>query len=278
MSSALVAAYKKAPIILWVEDYTTRAYLQAVWHNDPKIHMLDAGGWPNVAAVVNDARRQGVTHVFGLRDRDFGSTNRPFWSSATATVFVCEAHEVENFLLADDAALAACTLNTAKMSASTIRERMHQSATNLSWWMAARCVVQEIYERAYAEFISHPSRAKVTSEATAVDAVLDQRWTKQVAPHVPALVEPAKIRNRILTEHARYADMLATEDWRREYSGKEILTDLVTGLWTIRPPSARGTMFSDFAAAVGQAQVKLHKVPPELYELQSALHSRILVK
>ena len=75
MSSALVAAYKKAPIILWVEDYTTRAYLQAVWHNDSKIHMLDAGGWPNVAAVVNDARRQGITHVFGasaffLRDAE----------------------------------------------------------------------------------------------------------------------------------------------------------------------------------------------------------------
>ena len=33
-SSALTAAYKKAPINLWVEDYATRVYLTTIWRSD----------------------------------------------------------------------------------------------------------------------------------------------------------------------------------------------------------------------------------------------------
>jgi hypothetical protein len=111
MSSELSSLYKNRPITLWVEDGLTRAWLRGLW-DDADIGLLVAGGNDAVAGAVRDARGAGHGNVFGVRDRDFLATNRAAWLDPTKqpTVFVTEAHELENHLLDFDG-LAALSPN-----------------------------------------------------------------------------------------------------------------------------------------------------------------------
>ena len=92
--SDLDALYKNWPLVLWVEDETTKIYLDTLWQ-DPQIGFLVAGGWENLTAVLHPS----PPHVFGSRDRDFGHSNRARWANAGVRVLRGDTFEIENFLL-----------------------------------------------------------------------------------------------------------------------------------------------------------------------------------
>jgi len=105
------------PIVLWVEDRSTREYLSTVWQpEDQLFQLLIAGGNATVVAVVHDQREAGYEHVFGLADRDFGESNHDRWQNPQSglAVFKATALEVENHLLNWEA-LAGCSENVKRL-------------------------------------------------------------------------------------------------------------------------------------------------------------------
>jgi hypothetical protein len=130
VASHLAAIYT-APLVLWVEDPLTRDYLDAIW-TDPDIRFLIAGGNESIPTVVEGARSDGHAHVFGFIDRDFRTSNRARWANPASrvSVFIPEAHEVENYLLDVDA-LAGCALFPIIPGLRMPRTNMQPS--NTSW-------------------------------------------------------------------------------------------------------------------------------------------------
>ena len=96
IGTSLPALYS-APLVLWVEDPLVRDYLSSVWV-DPDVRFLIAGGNAGIPAVVESARQEGHTHVYGMVDRDFRTTNRPRWliPASDLQVFVSDAAVVED--------------------------------------------------------------------------------------------------------------------------------------------------------------------------------------
>jgi hypothetical protein len=138
MSVEIDALYKNAKAVLWVEDPETRAWLEALWLGQaPTIRILVAGGHTNVAAVCQQALDYGAPNVFGLVDQDFGTSNRPRWSTLPPRerVYRFDVHEFENLLLVPDA-LAGCGLNVGKRTSPAINARIFEEAQRLAWWVA----------------------------------------------------------------------------------------------------------------------------------------------
>lgn len=266
--------YNRFPLYLVVEDEETRTYLQQVWAGESLIGFYVAGGLGHVQAAVTAARNDGHTHVFGLRDRDFGPGNRARWNERGVLVFVSDACEVENLLL-DAEAIARCDVNTANKDAPQIERDMLALARPLVWWMASRRTIAELRDGVFKDFIEHPPRAAVHDEVTAIDAVVQHPWWTGVLPGLSAAWgSRAHVEARLRAHAADYAQMLTTSAWKQEYSGKEILRDLMTRVWTrSRPSDPEGRV--TFVQSIARTQREIGRVPLEIRELRTALRARI---
>lgn len=272
-SSSLPALYNAASIIVWVEDLVTSVYLQALWRQDSRFHFYVGGGHETLLAVVEDARRAGFSHVFGLRDRDFGSTNRHRWKQPDVTCFALETFEIECFLL-DPSALASSVINTAGRPEQWIDEHLRAQATSLLWWMACRKVLGDLREARQTMFPSHPKRGQVSSRAQAERILLDNDWVKLTVPGLPEKVQDERLREALLDAHARYAAMIEQGTWRSAFSGKELLEELVAHVFNKQRPKGNAAL-QDLAKAVAHEQLASGREPRELMELRDVLLERL---
>jgi hypothetical protein len=270
--SHLAALYNAAEIIVWVEDLVTSAYLGEIWGHDARFKFYIGGGHENLAAVVEYARRSGRSHVFSVRDRDFGPTNRSGWRSPDVFNLALETFEVECFLL-DPAALAACAVNTAGRTEPEIRARIERLAGDLLWWMACRSVIAGLREARQAKFPGHPKYAAITSRADAERVLLESEWVTNTVPDLTARVAPATLRSSLDAAHEGYARRLATGGWEGAFSGKELINPLVSWVYTRGRPRA-GAGLEDLAKAVAREQTSVGRAPAELLELRDALLAR----
>lgn len=268
----LAAMYNAAEIILWVEDLVTSAYLGALWQNDRRIQIYIGGGHENLAAVVEYARRSGRRGVFSLRDCDFGSTNRPRWSSPDVFSFALETFEIECFLL-DPPALAAWGYNTARRTEAAISEYFSERAAQLVWWMACRKVLAGLREARQERFPVHPKRTAVLTREAAEAILLENDWVKSTVPGLPARVDPARLRESLADAHAQYEREVQAGTWTAVFSGKELLEESLSWIWTRERP-AGNTALEDLAKAVAAEQVRAGRAPAELMELRAALVAR----
>ena len=78
--------YGSAIVTVWVEDELTRSYLYAVWEDDASVAIRIAGSKNAVRATVADARQVAHSHVFGLVDRDFQTSNKDGWADLTKDI------------------------------------------------------------------------------------------------------------------------------------------------------------------------------------------------
>jgi len=272
-SQQLAALYNAAPNILWVEDLLTSTYLDAIWQHDRLVKMYVGGGHETLEAVVEDARRSGHPRVFALRDRDFGPTNRHRWSEPSLRLFVLDSFEVECFLL-DPPALAACRVNTSSHDEAWILEHLREQAAGQLWWMACRKVIAELRESRQRYFPSHPTPGQVTCREQAERVLLDSDWVKKTAPGLGPRVREHQIHEDLATAHAWYRERLRLGDgWMREFSGKELLNDLLTRLYTKGRPRGTAAVL-DLAKAVAEQQRSIGRVPDELAELRRTIRSR----
>jgi len=271
--SNLAALYNAAPIILWVEDLVTSAYLKALWQNDRRIQLYIGGGHEVLSAVVEDARRSGRAHVYCLRDRDFGPTNRPRWKHADVQTFALETFEVECFLL-DPTALAICSINTAGRTEQWIDEHLRAQARVSLWWMACRKVLAGLREARQESFPAHPKRAQVSSREQAEQILLGNQWVTLTVPGLPEKIHEDRLRADLHEAHEAYASLLEQGAWTAVFSGKELLQELVSWIFTVnRPPG--GAALQDLAKAVAQEQLETGREPSELLELHHALLERL---
>jgi hypothetical protein len=266
------ALYNAAAIILWVEDLVTAAYLGELWQRDPRFKFYIGGGHENLAALVEDARRSGHRGVFGLRDRDFGPSNRARWGVPEVVNFALETFEIECFLL-DPTALASCVVNTAKRSETEIRERLIEQARGMLWWMACRHVLAGLREARQQGFPSHPRHTAITSREAAEHLLLTNPWVQTTVPGLATLISAGRLRQALSDAHDHYVRHLIAGTWEREMSGKEVVTQLVSWIYTRgRPPG--DAALQDLAKAVAREQLRANRAPAELLELRDVLVAR----
>lgn len=267
----LAAFYNAAEIILWVEDRLTATYLSALWGAPSWLQCYISGGHETLKALVEAARGSGRRGVYSLRDRDFGPTNRTRWHDPDTLIFALDTFEVECFLL-DPQALAACVVNTGRRSEAAIRDRLTSRAGELLWWMACRKVIADLRTDGYVDFPPHPKRSVVVSRETAEHVLLANEWIKRTVPGLEARTKAERLCQDLLAAHEDYAQHLAAGTWVSVFSGKELLGEIVSWVYTRSPGGETG--FEDLAKAVALAQRAAGRVPPELQELRDALLAR----
>lgn len=273
--SDLPTLYRNHPLVLWVEDEVTKTYLQQVWQ-DADIGLLTAGGHENIYAVVKSSRAQGFGHVFGFRDRDFGDTNRGKWEEAGVEVLISEAFEIENLAL-DSQAISACQLNTSGKSASDMEDALQKLAHRRLWWMSCRRTIAEVRTAATHEFITHPKLSKVSSKDQAQAEILHSPWWKHTLPAISTTITERAVNEKLDAHHQAYEAALQDGTWRSCFSGKELLQELVTAVWTKhRPQEAKSARIHlDFLRAIVEAQREQGRIPEELTALRQALRRKV---
>jgi len=269
-TSDLPTLYKTKKVYVWVEDEETRTYLGEVWQ-DPEIGLLVAGGHTNLHAVVTSSRKDGFAHVFGFRDRDFGRSNRATWQTQETQVMTSEVFEIENLLL-DSEAMAVCDVNTSSKTAVQITAELTQLAGGLPWWMSCRHAITEIRTAVTDQFTGHPKRGAVKTQAEAETAIFASHWWTTVLPTLGASTAQPLVQASLQQHHAAYSAMLGDGQWRTHFSGKEVLRDVVTRIWT-KKHSTR--LLLDFIQAVGRAQRSSSRIPAEVTELRAALRAPV---
>lgn len=273
--SNLPTLYRNHQILVWVEDEVTRTYLREVWQ-DSNIGLLIAGGHENIHAVVKSARAQGFLHVFGFRDRDFGGTNRPKWQDDPEGVLTSEVFEVENLAL-DSQAMFACQLNSSKMTAEQISARLRELASKRCWWMSCRHAITDVRNAITDKFVEHPKLGKVTTQAEAEEVIFASKWWTATLPVIGASTTAACVRTNLAQHHARYSALLASGEWQAHFSGKELLQEVVTAVWTKGRPKGEhsDSVHLDFIRSIGEAQRLHNRIPGELQALRAVLRTRV---
>ncbi len=269
----LAALYNAAPIILWVEDLLTSAYLGALWQNDQRIQMYIGGGHENLAAVVEYACRSNRSRVLSVRDRDFGPTNRPKWRSRDVFNLSLETFEVECFLI-DYPSLARCVVNTAQRSEPEIKQWFISRAGEMLWWMACRKVISSLREARQEKFPSHPKRTGVSTRAEAEAILCRSKWVEETVPGLQKRVEAKQLVDELDAAYADYERHLTAGTWTAVFSGKELLEDSLSWIYTRGRP-AGPTGLENLAKAVASEQLMANRVPQELLDLHAALIERI---
>lgn len=114
----------------------------------------------------------------------------------------------------------------------------------------------------------------MTSRKEAEDFLLKNRWVESTVPELKNLIEPDRLRERLDTNHRKYADHLERGAWIEHFSGKELIADLVGRIYTKgRPPGDASRQ--DLAKAVAAQQIASGAVPAELQELKQVLLARL---
>jgi hypothetical protein len=237
MSSEFIDLYRTKKVYLWVEDVETRAYLKALWPTE-NIGILVAPGSDSVRAAVHDARRQGLMQVFGLSDRDFGTSNQHRWAAADFDGhFILPVFEIENFMLDEEALIKAnATFSSRPRQTQFLAERLAQKAAEQVWWMAIRHTLADL-RRAISGFPSHPgiSALKAVHSVDTATAWISEQVRVHSLPvqllEAVGLAERNALSTSVVAHVTRLHQELAKGAWRREWSGKELF-DAALGLLT----------------------------------------------
>lgn len=270
--TALSALYAAQPLVVWVEDEETRRFLSTAWAG-ASVAIYVGGGNETIRAVVEDAWRGGLRHVFGVVDRDFGRSNSGRWQNPgdNLRVYVLESAEIENLAL-DPEALAVCAYNTGRRSKEHIEERTIEAVTRMVWWMACCAVLDTVRQRRSADFPTFPPQgAAVVDLASALLYIQSSLWFSQHAAQLPALAKPDWLEAELDRQRNHFSTALIDGTWKTEFSGKQIFHRVVEFVHT------KGTGRNkklELLQGVAQAQIDLQKIPPELERLKASLFSR----
>ena len=214
-------------------------------------------------------RLAGWTHIFGLVDQDFGTSNRQHWAALgpAERVYRLDVHEFENLLL-DSAALAECLLDTGKRTASEIDARLEVAAASRTWWVACVQFLAETRRDATAGF--PPDPGSIASLADAEAYINRSSWFSQTATRCPALADPAAVSLALKKAHGTATTALANGSWKMSFPGKQLFREISGYVHQNAGAGAR----IDLVKAVGAWQ-RDHALPPQARELHRAIQTRI---
>ena len=275
-TSDLLAVLNRNAIVLVVEDRLTKEYLLAAWGVDQKhFEIVVAGGHSVVKGCVENFRRHGATHVFGLIDKDFGVTNRARWNvpQDPPIILRCERHEIENYLL-DWNALAGGALNSHHHDAASIEGWATAEAGKQVFWLACRKVLRDFQQRIGDTFPAEPKMVNVNTADEAENYIVSQPWMQTLQTRSTEICDRGRLHAEIETAVNGYNTALNNATWRVEFSGKEIYRPLMSRIYGV-PKTATATPEIDLAISVAEWQVANGHVPAEITELCVALKRRV---
>ncbi|MCD6327075.1 hypothetical protein J7M28_05935 [bacterium] len=264
-----------APVIVWVEDALTEAYLNRLWE-DNEIRILVAGCGPTVGAATTDAHKAGAKFVFGVRDRDFGKTNFTSWpnDSKQIRVFRPPRHEIENYLL-DWEALAGCSENRRGRQAHDIEADVRKHAVSLNWWLATVRTLFDLSTELTRKFPGSPGQTKINTYQEAVVYILNQgNWHSHVCKLPETSLKNDKIES-LLKSHKKQIDKASNgEEWIKTFPGKELLGKASAFIRTRPKNVKKPTHDIDLAKAIAGWQVTNNQRPSDLMTLRQCLRQR----
>lgn len=263
--------YRRA-INLWVEDALTSEYLKDIWRV-PDLLCLISGTSDSIGPAVTDARRNGVSNVFGVVDRDFYETNYQKWGRSELRYFVLPVHEIENYLL-DPAALAGCDANTNNRTVADIDARMRAKAKDLVWWMACRHTIKRLRKLCWDNFMPVPKVSEVTDLQSACDHITSTDWFNALPVHAGQMTDSTQVETWVNGQWIAYSADLAMDEWRRSFAGKELFRHARGDIY--QPPQVATSLTYDIdvAKSVASWQVANGQVPTELSELLNAIQAK----
>ena len=270
--TALSALYAAQPLVVWVEDEETRRVLTTAWAGE-SVAIYVGGGNETIRAVVENAWRSGLRHVFGVVDRDFGNSNSGGWQipGDDLKVYVLESAEIENLAL-DPEALAACAYNTGRRSKKEIEVRMMKAVAGMVWWMACCAALDTVRRQRNADFPTYPPQgAAVVDLASALQFIQGSRWFSQHASQLPSLATSDWLEAELESQRNHFYTALNDGTWKTEFSGKQIFDRVVEFVHT--KGNGRDKKL-ELLQGVAQAQIDLRIVPQELLRLKASLFSR----
>jgi hypothetical protein len=269
-----------ARIIVWVEESLAEVYLNGLWE-DNEIRIMVAGCAETVRAVTEDARKGGFKHVFGVRDKDFGTTNFDKWRKykEKIDVFRLPRHEMENYLL-DWPALAGCTENRRNKSAQEIEVEIKDVAASLAWWLATKWTLSDLSANLSKGFPREPGQMKIEDDKEALNYILTCGWYQYVCKLPKTSLTKAKIKSLLTKYHERVHRALSTKEWIEVFPGKELLRKARS---FIGHPKRKGTKTDadiDLAKAIAEWQrpnpeKEEDRRPKDLMTLRNSLHQRV---
>ncbi|MDB5312342.1 MAG: hypothetical protein JWO38_6544 [Gemmataceae bacterium] len=268
----LAALYSAAPIILWVEDPITRDYLTKVWDDPPEISFLIAGGKASVRPTVSAAEQEGISHVFGLADRDFGHSNIANWNAAGTRVFYLPRHEIENYTL-DVPAIHGCALHNRGRSVADVATELNRLAMTQPIWLACRRVISDLREEIQGDFPGHPALVAVTTLLLAEQHIVASNWFTQLSVRAATWTRPGYLATKLQDAERAFNAARVNGTWLSEFSGRELFRPLRS--YVYQPPRLPGNPDSDFAKAVGEWQQANNAGPADLTQLRSALRIKV---
>lgn len=272
-SPAISALYSSQPLCLWVEDDATKTALRMAWPGDP-VEILVGGSNETIRAVVEDAWRSGLRHVFGVVDRDFGRSNHSKWAAPSNALhtYVLQSPEIENLVL-EPAPMAACAYNTGRRSEAEIALKLEQIVSGMTWWMACCAVLATVRQARNEGFPSFPTDPAGTVDlASALACFTSSQWFMTTASTLPAFANTDWLAAELQREEARLALTTKNGLWRTEFSGKQVLQRVSGFVYT----TGKGKgMHTELLQAVVQEQVVSGTLSSELRDLRSSLRTRV---
>ena len=270
--------YLRRPINVWVEDEFSRVYLRELW-NDPLIDLHVAGDSPGVGAATANAEREEYPAVYGVVDKDFGSSNRGRWFNpgSTSRLFRLPAHELENYLL-DPRALHGAGVDQASVGTAEIDQLLTQRAAELLWWVACGATMADLSRRVTRGFPHAPPKPPpqtanhVSTLEHAREHICGSEWFERLATRTEPFDEPAEIEALLAAAQQRLDGCLANGRWRTEFPGKELLDHLANRIW--RTPAANKTERNAGIAYTVAAWQRNNAVPTDLVALHNVIRQR----
>lgn len=215
-SVAIDDPFFQGEALLLVEDPLTATVLGGCWRmrdsSALKIVVRAVGGRDSVIRLVQAAREQKKSAVFGFVDRDFGSVR------TGPDVFSTDRHEIENELL-DSAVIA----DLSGQSESQVDAVLQAEAQRLVDWMAVRYLLTTQFS-AQAQFPAVPAIAD--ANATWVGAAA-QRYYDALRESATSQTPSAWRDAWSITHRRRAEDQRVSGAWRTEFAGKELFKALV---------------------------------------------------
>jgi hypothetical protein len=267
----LNSLYSMAPIVLWVEDTVTRDYLTKLWGDPSEIAFLIAGGNEAVSPAVETAGREGISHVFGLVDRDFGTSNVGTWNNPQVRVFRLPRHEVENYCL-DSVAIQGCGLNNRGRDQGQMDSELLRLANMQPSWLACRRVLSRMQVDVSGDFPADPKIANIPTVVEAERHIVTCSWYTQLMTRSSQWTAAGSVLAELHAAETDYRAAVGNGTWRDEFSGKEIFRQVRSFVYQPRNP---GSHDSDFAKSIGDWQFSKNRIPPDLEQLRRVLRGRV---
>ena len=269
VSTELESLLLTAPVILLVEDVLTKEYLIRIWQPDDKyFNILVAYGRESVRAVTHDLRTAGFRNVFGVIDRDFGTSNCDRWTQVLSNeaVFILPVFEIENYLLDWNALSHVSGDFSHKRNTDVICKRALRFAKQLLWWFSCCRTISTIRGHLVADFPSFPG-LNIRSRRAALEFIENQKWFREIESRVHTLIDREKIRELIDKSIEMSKGYLESGTWKAEFSGKEIFR-MLRGYLVNEKYASPEEMDLDLAKKIGDYQYEQSSAPKKLLALK----------